>query len=76
MGREMSERTYTWDDRRVPRPATGKTPIRNVRVAEETWTAALARAKREGTTLSAVIVEFLEQYAAAGDTDGRPQRKE
>lgn len=38
------------------------TPIRSVRVSEALWAAAQAKAEREGTTASAVIVEALKQY--------------
>jgi len=40
------------------------TPLRNIRVAEELWTVARAKAKANGTTLTAVIVAFLRRYVA------------
>lgn len=43
-------------------PSRGTT-IRSVRVKDDLWTAAQARAAAEGTTLTAVIVAALEQYA-------------
>jgi hypothetical protein len=60
----MGERTYTWDHGQVPRPATGKTPVRNVRVADEIWKPALAKAKREKRPLTEVIVDCLKEYIA------------
>lgn len=39
-------------------------PIRNVRIDEETWTAALARAQDEGTNLSALMRVWLSDYVA------------
>lgn len=60
----MGERTYTWNHGHVPRPATGKTPVRNLRVADEIWKPALAKAKREGRPLTEVIVDFLKTYIA------------
>lgn len=37
---------------------------RPVRVPDDVWQAALAAARRNGTTLSAVVVGALRQYAA------------
>ena len=39
-----------------------KTPLRNLRVPDELWAAAKARADMEGTTLTAVLVKALKQY--------------
>lgn len=38
------------------------TTMRHLRVPEEVWEPALARARREGTNLSAVIVGYLRDY--------------
>lgn len=35
---------------------------RNVRVPDDLWRAALAKAREEGTTLSAVIIAALRRY--------------
>ena len=40
------------------------TPLRNIRVADELWSAARAKAASQGTTLTAVIVAFLRRYVA------------
>lgn len=37
--------------------------MRFVRIDEETWSKAMARAHREGTTMSARIREFVDEYA-------------
>lgn len=55
---------YTCDDQPVPRPATGKTPVRNLRVPDEIWEPALAKAHEEGRTLTDVIKDFLREYIA------------
>jgi predicted DNA-binding protein len=39
-----------------------KTTLRNVRVSDELWTLAKAKAEAEGRTLSAIIREALEAY--------------
>lgn len=38
---------------------TTHTPIRNIRVPDDVWQAAQAGAARDGTTVSAAIVDFL-----------------
>lgn len=40
------------------------TTMRHLRVPEEVWEPAMARARREGTNLSAVVVGFLRGYVA------------
>ncbi|MFI5783541.1 YlcI/YnfO family protein [Nocardia sp. NPDC051570] len=40
---------------------------RSVRVPDEVWDAAMARAKSEGRTVSSVIVDALERYVREGD---------
>jgi hypothetical protein len=46
----------------MARPATGKTPLRNIRVPDELWSAAMAEAKEEGRSLTDVIVSDLHRY--------------
>ncbi len=58
----MDFRKYTGENRRMPRPATGKTPVRNIRVSDALWKPAMAKAKAEGTTLTEVITRFLIRY--------------
>jgi len=56
----------------MPRPATGVTPVRNLRVPDGIWEPAKAKAKAEGHTLTAVITEFLTDYinTPPGKTQG------
>lgn len=63
-GVSMSSRTHTCDDQKVPRPATGQTPSRNLRVPDGIWSAAKAKAKAEGRTLTEVIVAYLRRYVS------------
>lgn len=58
----MDSRKYTCEDQQMPRPATGKTPNRNLRVANEVWLPALAKARAEGRPLTEVIVAYLRRY--------------
>lgn len=46
----------------MARPATGKTPLRNVRVPDELWAAAKEEAQLEGRSLADVIVSDLHRY--------------
>ena len=58
----MDSRTYTCDDRDVPRPATGKTTNRNLRVPDSEWLPALEKARAEGRTLTDVLRVYLRRY--------------
>ena len=44
-------------------PNAPKTPLRNVRVSDDLWNAAMAMAEQRGETLSDVIRRALERYA-------------
>lgn len=46
------------------RPATGTTPVRNLRSPDEIWEVALANAKSEGRTITEVINACLKRYNA------------
>lgn len=61
----MDSRKYTCDTDRMPRPATGKTPVRNLRVPDEIWEKALENAHAEGRTITDVIIAALKRYNAA-----------
>lgn len=43
-------------------PNQPKTPVRGFRVPDELWHAAREKAEAEGTTISAVIQEYLRKY--------------
>lgn len=76
----MDSGKYTCDDRGVPRPPTGKTPVRNLRVPDDVWHAAQEKAAAEGRSLTEVIVTYLRRYvstpprkrAAAADSPSVP----
>jgi hypothetical protein len=46
-------------------PNKPATPNRAVRIADEVWLPALAKARSEGRTLTEVIVSYLRRYIAA-----------
>ncbi len=52
----------TCDDQRVGRPATGKTPLRNVRSGDDIWLPVLAKALAEATTATDVVNAGLREY--------------
>lgn len=53
-------------------PNQPKTPLRSFRIDDDTWQRARTRAEREGTTVTAVIVERLTEYANE-DEDRAPE---
>jgi hypothetical protein len=46
----------------MPRPATGKTPLRNVRIPANVWDEAKAIAEKRNETLTSVIDAALRRY--------------
>jgi len=60
----VNSRKYTCDDLTVPRPPTGKTPVRNLRVPDDIWRAAQEKAAAEGRTLTDVLVVYLRRYVS------------
>ena len=47
-------------------PNKPKTPLRNIRVDDELWAAAMAAADSRGESLSEAIRKFLKRYARNG----------
>lgn len=45
--------------------------LRSIRIEDAVWTAALAKARDQGTTLTAVITSYLKAYIATGDATSR-----
>ena len=46
------------------------TPPRSIRIPDEIWQAAKARAAREGTTVTAIIMKALRRYGAGHSKEG------
>jgi hypothetical protein len=55
----------------VPRPATGETPIRHVRISDKVWEEISQIARDEGRTVTAVVLEALTRYLAWHKRQGR-----
>lgn len=49
-------------------PNAPRTPIRTIRIADEVWIPAQAKAKREGRNVSEVVREFLTDYAGEDES--------
>ena len=58
-------------------PNAPRTPGRNVRVHDDVWAAAKAKAAEEGTDVTAVVVAALEAYTGVTTPDEprRPPRR-
>lgn len=57
----------------MPRHATGKTPLRNVRIPDHVWDRAKEVAAERGETLTSVIESALRRYIARhGSGEGAP----
>ncbi len=57
----------SWTQQRgrdVPRPRTGETPIRHVRVPEKIWGEIGRIAREEGRTVTAVVLDALTRHLA------------
>ena len=54
----------------MPRPPTGKTPVRNLRVPEHLWRATQEKAAVEDRTLTAVIIASLKRYVSTPPRTG------
>jgi|HubBroStandDraft_5_1064220.scaffolds.fasta_scaffold685399_2 hypothetical protein len=48
----------------VPRPKTGETPIRHVRVDEKLWGQVVGIAREQGRSVTAVVLDALKRYVA------------
>ncbi|HTW17070.1 MAG TPA: hypothetical protein VMF51_18210 [Nocardioides sp.] len=51
-------------------PNQPKTQHRSIRVPDERWARAKAKAAADGTTISAVFNAFLDEYAPPSEADG------
>ena len=60
----MDSRRYTCDDENVARPASGKTPLRNLRVPDDLWRRSLEKARAEDRTVTEVLVSYLRRYVS------------
>jgi len=48
--------------RAVPRPKTGETPIRHVRVEDRLWTQIGDIAREQGRSVTSVVIDALKRY--------------
>jgi hypothetical protein len=59
----------------VPRPRTGETPIRHVRVSDDLWGEIERIATEEGRTKTDVVVEALTRYLALNRRQRRQAKR-
>jgi hypothetical protein len=66
LGRGVIYLDATWNDVRMPRPATGETTKRAMRIEEEIWNPAQKRAssERPKRTMTRVVKDYLRRYGA------------
>lgn len=60
----MIPRTHGNGRSDMPRPATGKTPVRHIRLGDEIWEPIERAAREDGTTATAIVKAALAEYMA------------
>lgn len=60
----------------MARPATGKTPLKNIRVPQELWDTAKEEAHLEGRSLADVIISDLHRYVSRRQRERAADRPE
>ena len=68
--------THTLGSPSMPRPATGKTPIRNIRIGDEIWEQVQRLADMDGTTMTDVVKAALTEYIAKRRRQERLRRRQ
>lgn len=59
----------------MPRPKTGETPIRHVRIDKETWDRVEQAAEEDGTTSTGVVKRAITEHLNKRDRQKRRQKK-
>lgn len=68
--------SWTQQPRRaVPRPKTGETPIRHVRVESGLWDEIAAIAREQGRSITAVVIDALSRHVAWHRRQKRAEEK-
>lgn len=60
----------------MPRPPTGQTPLRSIRVGDEIWEHVERAAEEDGTTTAHIVRQALLEYAAKRARLRRRQREQ
>lgn len=68
--------THTPGSPSMPRPATGKTPVRNIRIGDEIWEQVQRLADMDGTTMTDVVKAALTEYIAKRRRQERLKRRQ
>lgn len=67
--------THTPGSPSMPRPATGKTPVRHIRIGDEIWEQVERIAGLDGTSATAVVKTALAEYIAKRRRQERVKRR-
>lgn len=51
----------------MPRPRTGQTPIRHVRLTDKMWAALRRAADRKGRSIATIVRDAVEEYLSRED---------
>lgn len=60
----------------MPRPATGKTPVRHIRIGDEVWDQVQHIAELDETTHTNVVKAALAEYIAKRRRQERAQKRQ
>lgn len=70
----MITRTHRNGSSDMPRPATGKTPVRHIRLGDEIWEPVQQAASEDGMTATDLVKIALAEYMAKRARQRRAQR--
>lgn len=70
----MITRTHGNGSSDMPRPKTGETPVRHIRVGDEIWDPVVEAAKEDGMTATDLVKAALAEYMAKRARQRRAQK--
>lgn len=70
----MITRTHRNGSSDMPRPKTGETPVRHIRLGDEIWDQVERAAGEDGTTATAIVKVALAEYMAKRARQRRAQK--
>jgi hypothetical protein len=70
----MIARTHRNGSSGMPRPKTGVTPVRHIRLGDEIWELVERAAHEDETTATAIVKEALAEYMAKRARQRRAQK--
>lgn len=70
----MIPRTHENGSLTMPRPRTGETPVRHIRLGDEIWEPVVRAAEEDGTTATEIVKIALAEHMAKRARQKRAQR--